>query len=319
MTCVHADSLSEDANILLAEHLKNNNLPGITAAISIDNLIVWEGAAGYHDLEAKIPAEVETPHRIASITKSMTATAIMQLVENGDIKLNAPLRKYVRSYPKKTKGTVRIHHLLAHTSGTTHYRGKENRPFTHYDTLDDALSVFVDRRLAFTPGENYLYTTYGYTILGKVIESVSDLTYASYMEKHIWIPAGMTQTTLEDRNNLSPNLPKLYRKDTDGLIVRDDETDLSIKYPGGGVLSTVGDLLRFAHAYQNDTLVSKEYRDRMMLVPEVRKRRVPYGLGWMVWESEKYGNYIHNDGGQSGTSSFLVIMPEKKISVAIIC
>ncbi|MFP6582887.1 MAG: serine hydrolase domain-containing protein [Candidatus Hydrogenedentota bacterium] len=315
----HAESaIALDAQAVLDAKRAEYTLAGVTAAVAIDFELVWEGGVGMRDREQSIPTEVTMLHRVASITKSMTAVAIMQLVESGKIDLDASLRTYLPDYPESDRGTIRIRHLLAHTSGVRHYRGDENRPFDHYDTLADALAVFQGRRIAFEPGDRYLYTTYGYTILGAVIESATGMSYGEYMKEFVWTPSGMQSTSLEMHGAQDPNQSKLYRKNDAGEIEEDDYTDLSIKYPGGGLVSTSGDLVRFAIAFESGNLVSAGSRIAMFEIPLVSKpRRVPYALGWMVWDSETYGTYLHNDGGQSGTSTYLVILPEQKIAVAV--
>lgn len=315
----HAESaMALDAQAVLDAKRADRTLAGVTAAVAIDHELVWEGGAGMRDREQSVPAEASMLHRVASITKSMTAVAIMQLVESGKIDLDASLQTYLPDYPESDRGTIRIRHLLAHTSGVRHYVGKENRPFNHYDTLADALAVFQDRRIAFEPGDRYLYTTYGYTILGAVIEAASGMSYEEYMKEFVWAPSGMQATSLEMHGEQDPTQSKLYRKNDAGEIEEDEYTDLSIKYPGGGLVSTSGDLVRFAIAFEAERLVSGKTRTAMLEIPPVSKpRRVPYALGWMVWDSETYGTYLHNDGGQSGTSTYLVILPEQKIAVAV--
>jgi len=319
-----SEDLAQRAQAYLSEQAVEHGLPGVSAAIAVDGAIVWTGGAGYRDVANEIPADGEMVHRIASITKSMTAAAVMQLVESGKVELEDRLRRHVSTYPKKKRGVIRIEHLLAHTSGTKHYLGKENRPYTHFNSLEDAMAVFRDRPLAFEPGRRYLYTTYGYTVLGAVIESASEMSYADYMQSRIWDPAGMTKTQVEIHGEEVPGASKLYRRESDGTLVEDDDTDLSIKVPGGGLLSTAGDLVRFALAFEAGGLVSAETRERMLQVPVLsdpvaqERRRVPYALGWIVGDSERFGNYIRNDGGQSGTSTNLLVSSERGVIVAVL-
>jgi CubicO group peptidase (beta-lactamase class C family) len=310
--------IADHAHALLQAQVDAGALVGVSAAVSQNGAIRWEGGAGYRDRDAELPAEAGMVHRIASITKSMTAVAAMQLVERGDLDLNASLQTYIPKFPVSDKGTIQIHHLLTHTSGIRHYSGRENRPFEHYATLDDAIKLFWDRPLARVPGERFVYTTYGYTTLGAVIERASGQTYAEYMTEHVWGPAGMTLTALEIHGQSGPNRSKLYRLNREGVIENDDYTDLSVKYPGGGVVSTAGDLVRFAIAFEEGRLVSDETRKQMFIVPDVEKRRLPYASGWMVWKGPKYGAFYHNDGGQSGTSTYLAVFPEHAMAVAVI-
>jgi len=310
--------ISGAAQGVLQTPVESGALIGVSAAISKDGDILWEGGAGYRDRDAQLPADANMVHRIASITKSMTAVAVMQLVEEHRIDLDTSLQTYIPDFPKSDKGTIQIRHLLTHTSGIRHYRGKENRPFTHYASLDDAIKLFQDRTLAAVPGERYVYTTYGYTTLGVVIERASGKSYGDYMSDHIWKPAGMIHTAIEIHGQSGPNRSKLYRRNREGALEDDDLTDLSIKIPGGGLVSTAGDLVRFANAFEEDRLVSAETRSQMFVVPQIEKRRLPYASGWMVWESETYGDYYHNDGGQAGTSTYLAVFPEHRIAVAVI-
>lgn len=306
------------AQAVLQAPVERAALVGVSAAISRDGEIRWEGGAGFRDRDAELPADADMVHRIASITKSMTAVAVMQLAEHDRVDLTAGLQTYIPEFPVSDKGTIRIQHLLTHTSGIRHYRVKENRPFTHYASLDDAIKLFWDRSLVAAPGERFVYTTYGYTTLGVVIERATGQSYEDYMSEHIWTPAGMTRTRVEIHGGEGPNRSKLYRYNRDGVLEDDDVTDLSVKIPGGGLVSTAGDLVRFANAFERGRLVSTETRTRMLEVPHVEKRRLPYASGWMVWESEPYGNYYQNDGGQAGTSTYLAVFPEHGIVVAVI-
>lgn len=112
--------------------------------------------------------------RIASITKPMTAIAIMQRYERGMIDLDKPIQTYIKEFPRKVKGDITIRLLLKHTSGIAHYSSKwDALSFTHYPTLANALDAFKDRELDFEPGTQYRYSSYGYTVLGAIIEEVS--------------------------------------------------------------------------------------------------------------------------------------------------
>ena len=239
------------AQAVLQAPVERGALVGVSAALSRDGELRWEGGAGFRDRDVGLPAEADMVHRIASITKSMTAVAVMQLVEKNRVNLDAPLQTYIPEFPVSDKGTIQIRHLLTHTSGIRHYRVKENRPFTHYASLDDAIKLFWGRPLAAAPGERFVYTTYGYTTLGVVIERASGQSYEDYMAEQVWALAGMTHTGLEIHGQEGPNRSKLYRKNRAGEIEDDDLTDLSVKVPGGGLVSTAGELVRFGNASES--------------------------------------------------------------------
>ncbi len=314
-----ADELATRAQAVLDKSLKDNNLPAVTAGIAKDGQIVWVGAAGYMDVENKVAAVPEMVHRLASISKAMTATGAMQLVEHGKLDLEAPLRQYVASWPENPEGTILIKHVLSHTSGIKHYQGRENSTTTHYNTLLEAVELFKARPLAFAPGQGFVYTTYGYTALGAAMENASGQSYGDYMREHVWTPAGMEHTGLEIFGEAVPNKAKLYRRTADGLGP-DRNDDNSVKYPGGGIQSTAADLLRFGIAFEGGKLLSPASIDRMLQVPQLpQKADLDYGLGWMIGNSQDFGNFIRHDGGQSGTSTNLVILRDKHIVVAVLC
>ncbi len=317
------DGLGARAQGVLDRAVAEAGLPALSAGIARDGKIVWVGAAGFMDVENKVAANPDMVHRLASVSKPMTAVAAMQLVEQGKFDLEAPVRKYVASWPEKPEGEILIRHVLSHTSGMRHYLGVENRPMSHYATLLDAMNLFKDRPLAFAPGDQYLYTTYGYTLLGACIESASGEKYADYMREHVWGPAGMEHTNLEVKGLDTPNKAKLYRRSASGPVA-DADDDASVRYPGGGIQSTAADLLRFGLALENHALLSKASMDRMQVVPPLGTppaggKRTPYALGWMVFDSKDYGRIVTHDGGQSGTSTNFSIYPDHGVVVAVLC
>ncbi|MBI2421805.1 MAG: beta-lactamase family protein [Candidatus Hydrogenedentes bacterium] len=315
----NAASLQDEASAHLAQARETLQLAGITAAIAMNGEIVWEGGAGFRDLEMQLPAEANMVHRVASISKPMTAVAIMQLYEAGKLKLEAPVQDYLPGYPQPELGTIRVEHLLAHTSGTRHYKAGENETTTRYAALNDAVALYMDRPLAFAPGTGYLYTTYGYTTLGAIIEGISGQRFEDYMREKVWGPAGMDHTGIEVFGAPVENKAKLYRINRKSKALEPDTNDdLSVKYPGGGMQSTAGDLLRFALAFESGKLLTPATRERMLTVPDYPGRKVDYALGFNVWQWKTLGKVLFHSGNQSGASSQLLIAPEKKIAVAVI-
>ena len=299
-------------------------LAGISAAIAHDGRLLWSGGAGFADLEHQIPATGTTIHRIASISKALTATAVLQLVQSGRIDLDTPVQTYLPEYPKSPRGEILIRHLLSHTAGIRHYRGRENRTQLHYDSLTDACNVFQNDPLLFgnAPGAEYRYTTYGYTVLGAIIEAVSDNSFEAYMREHIWLPAGMTWTSLEITGVHVDNKAALYKRGPKRSVVADTVDDLSVKYPGGGMQSTAEDLVRFAIAFMGTELLEPETRDLMFQNTAPRstwtaaatKANPPflYGFGWIYGETPDGEPFYRHDGGQAGTTTNLMVDPSRQ-------
>ena len=310
------DELESKANKIINEHMASNHFLGVTAGLYIDNCGTYVSGAGFTNKADQKRTNSNMLGRIASITKPMTAIAIMQLYEKGLIELDTPIQTYLKEFPKKAKGDITIRHLLKHTSGISHYASKwDALSFTHYPTLVNALDAFKDKELFFEPGTQYMYSSYGYTVLGAIIEKVSQMSYGDYMRKNIWDKAGMLNTSLEESKQKYNNKSRLYIK-VGSTYIKSPNTDLSIIYPAGGVQSTVKDLLKFGEAVLNHKLIESTTLDMMINATDDMAPAIgddPYGFGWAVYDDPKYGKIIQHGGTQPGTSSFFSIFLDHKI------
>lgn len=304
---------------LLEEGVRNGQYVGVVAGMWRDGAIQWMGGAGHRDVEDQIPADSNMIHRIASIAKPMTAVAIMQLAEEGRLDLDASVQTYLPGFPEKKKGVIRVRDLLSHGSGIRNYKNdRESFPTEHYATLTDAMAVFQDRRLLFEPGTSYSYATYNYVVLGAIIEAVSGQSYEDYMREQIWEPVGMSSTSVEQAGTRYENKAVLYSRAKDGSWERAPQTDLSLKVPGGGIQSTIGDLLRFGEAILTDKLISRSSLEEMIRDTGLKTEGNPYGLGWYIYgkADSPSGRIMGHSGSQMGTSSQLGIFLDANLVVA---
>src|SRR6266446_5369500 len=200
--------------------MTSKKIPGLSVAVVSDNQLRWQRGYGMADLENSVPAKAATVYRIASVAKPITAVAVMQLVERGKLDLDAPIQKYVPTFPGKP-WPITTRQLLGHLSGIRNY--KQNEFPNQYDntrlysSLTEALSIFKDDPLDFEPGTKYSYTTYGYTLLGTVIEGASGMSYVDYMRENVFKPAKMSHTQADNVFDIIPNRargygPKVYGK-----------------------------------------------------------------------------------------------------------
>jgi len=319
LSALEQERIEAKADALLDEYIALKDFVGVSAGIFYQDRVIWTGGAGYRDLKNKQAATHEMRHRIASITKPMTAIAIMQLVEKGQLDLDVPIQTYFKDYPRSDKGELTLRHLLQHVGGVPYYKNrKEGFPSMHFNSLEEAVALFKDRPLLHQPGTAYLYTTYGYTLLGAILEKVTGQSYADYMSENIWTPAGMKNTHLEIFGQSYPNQAQLYKKTKKGTFTADKQTDLSLKYPGGGLLSTVDDLLHFGQAVLDHQLITEESLEQMRIPAEVEWKGTPYGMGWYVVDDPVYGRIVRHGGSQSGTSTYLSIFLDQRFVVAVL-
>ncbi|HEY1098508.1 MAG TPA: serine hydrolase domain-containing protein, partial [Myxococcota bacterium] len=181
----------------------------------VDHGRVWRHSRGVINARTKQKATTSTSFRLASITKTFTALAIMQLVQDGELDLDTPVTTIVPSLPASLSA-VTVRHLLNHTSGIRHYPLKgEERAWRKHLTTAQTLAVFADRPLAFAPGQRFLYTTYGYDVLGAVLEAKTGTAYADVVDERIFSPLGMANTFIEDSRKRRRDWPvglKLNKK-----------------------------------------------------------------------------------------------------------
>jgi serine beta-lactamase-like protein LACTB len=162
----------EKVQTAISSEMARQGIPGLSVAIVTDHRIRWSNGYGLADLENFVPATPGTVYRLGSISKTITAVAAMQLVEKGKLDLDAPVQQYVPSFPQKP-WPITTRQLLGHLSGIRHYQGDEIDSTRHYVRLLDGLAIFRNDPLLDEPGTKFHYTTYGYTLLGCVIESAA--------------------------------------------------------------------------------------------------------------------------------------------------
>jgi serine beta-lactamase-like protein LACTB len=309
----------------IGSFMSRQHIPAVSVAIVQDNQIRFQGGYGIADLENSVPAKALTVYRIASTSKPITAVAAMQLVEKGKLDLDAPVQKYVPGFPVKTF-PITTRQVMAHLSGIRGYRRGEGERTNRYNTLTDALSIFKDDPLESEPGTQYLYTTFGYTLLGAVIEGASGMPFEDYMREHIFKPAGMSHTYVDDvfaiiRNRAHGYTPRVFAQ-FDGNYRNPVLMDSSYKIPGGGFLSTAEDLAFFAIAVQNGLLIKPETFAQMSKSQKTREgRETGYGYGWYVGGTGGFANNpdsVWHGGVQPGFTSDLFLLPKKRFAVIVL-
>lgn len=319
---VHADAqntLAARVAALIDAARPQAGAPGMSVAVVVGDRVAWEGASGLADVENQVPARSDSVFRIASISKPIAATAVMQLVERGRVSIDDPIRKYVPFFPDKGGLPLTVRHVMTHTSGIRHYKPGEMENMTRYGSIEDAATIFENDPLLFTPGTKYSYSTYAYNLLAAVVEAASGLTYETYLNEHIFGPAGMTKTRLERAEEIVPNRVRQYQK-AGGSVRNAHYADLSVKWAGGGVISTAGDLARFHIALDEGKLLKPETLQQMYTPAKLADgTATEYGLGWMVTTDASRRTWIAHSGGATGGTTYLLRNPASKVAVAILC
>ncbi|MBV9696262.1 MAG: beta-lactamase family protein, partial [Gammaproteobacteria bacterium] len=239
-----------------------------------------------------------------------TAVAAMSLVAAGKLDLDAPVQRYCPPFPLK-QWPITTRQLLSHTAGIRHYEAGEPEHTQHYRFTADAFALFAADPLLFRPGTGYSYSTYGYTVAGCAVEGSAGAPFESYVAAHVLQPAGMTHTRVDDAFEIVPHRARGYQK-VDGQVRNAVLMDSSYKIAGGGFVSTAEDLVHFGVALLQGKLLKPALLQEAW-TPTAVSGKESYGLGFSVLEG---GRFIRHTGGQSGTSTVLLILPREHAALA---
>lgn len=292
--------------------------PGVSVAVAIDGKLAWSEGFGYMDLEAKKPVTNTTKFRIGSISKSLTSVGLALMVERGQIDLDAPVQKYVPSFPDKG-APITTRQLAGHLGGIRHYRGREsfrNQPFTN---VLSGLAIFQDDPLVAPPGTKYSYSSYGWTLISAAMEAAAHEDFLTCMDQNVIKPLGLTHTRANRKDIIDPDCTKFYANDLLGKYTLAPEVDQSYKWAGGGYLSTPEDLVRFGNALLKPGFL-KASSLKLLFTPQKTSDGKPttYGLGWSVGRDAAGHRIMMHTGGSVGGKSVLLLHPDTKTVLALV-
>jgi serine beta-lactamase-like protein LACTB len=307
----------QEVRAAVAAEMDRLKIPGLSAAIAIDLRTAWSEGFGMADIENAVPARANTVYRLGSISKPITAVAVMQLAERGKLKLDEPIQTYVPAFPRKP-WPVTVRELLAHLGGVRHYTSPVEIASTrHYMEVLGALDVFGNDPLLFEPGTRFSYTTYGYTLLGGAVESASGMKFMDYLREHIFAPANMEHIRDDNVYAIVPHRARGYRRPAGGEIENCELADTSNKIPGGGMISTAGDLVQFASAVAGETLLNRQSVSQMFTEQKTADGKpTRYGLGWYLFDINGR-KWAGHSGAQPGTSTMLLLEPKQGFAVSL--
>eukprot|EP00095_Tigriopus_kingsejongensis_P011445 maker-scaffold222_size251774-snap-gene-1.22 protein:Tk11445 transcript:maker-scaffold222_size251774-snap-gene-1.22-mRNA-1 annotation:"hypothetical protein BRAFLDRAFT_126051" len=238
--------------------------PSIVIGVALDGKVVYKQGFGTADVENRVLASPQTSMRIASISKAMTMAAVAKLVEQDRLDLDKPIRDYVPSWPEEHP-TITTRHIVSHLSGVRHYSTKQEllaKPEEEnnkgqgdhrlqefhikdkYESVEKALELFKHDELLSSPGDEFHYTTHGFTVLSAVVEKVSGESFSKHMRR-IFRDLGLQNTYLDENEPLIPNRARYYIRDENHVLRNAPYVDNSCKWAGGGFVSNIGDLLKF--------------------------------------------------------------------------
>ena len=316
---------TQDKKNSLAETMRtyhSYNMFDGAVLVAENGKIIYKDAFGLANREWNIPNKTDTKFMIGSVSKPLTATLMLIQVQNGLISLDSTIENYLVEFKNKPSAKVKIRQLLTHTSGIPNYdiiKDFFSRISRQSFTREDYIKIFIDSSLAFTPGSNYAYSSWGYFILGYIMERVTKKSYAQLMSDDIFKKLNMNNSGSYHHTQIILNRATGYDYSFGGYA-SSDFRDQSNTMGTGDLYSSVEDLFKFHMALANNTLLNKELTAEMF-TPGVKP--ADYGYGWF----NKQLKYTSTDsvasnfhlGMTEGFISFFRRIPSTKSLVVILC
>jgi serine beta-lactamase-like protein LACTB, mitochondrial len=212
--------------------MASTHVPGVSVAIVETGEFEWAQGFGFADLENNVPASEHTLYRLSSISKSLTATAALELWERGKLEFDTPVQKYCPSFPQKP-WPITTREVLGHIAGIRHYKSEsqddpEIGNAKHFDDpIQAGLNFFKNDPLVAQPGKSFHYSTQGYALVGCIIEGASMVNYVDFMRQNVFLPAQMEQTQVDDRFAIVPYRTRFYEQLSSGAVRNSDFLDSS--------------------------------------------------------------------------------------------
>lgn len=311
--------LVQKIDSLAAATLADGRISGFSIGVMRGEDVLLAQGYGFADLDHRVPAGPHTVYQIASITKQITAAAILQLIEQGEIALDDPITKFLPEYP--TQGhIVTVRHLLTHTSGVRSYPSDDTplEPLALEITDEELLEIIQAEPFDFAPGESFRYSNSGYLLLGMIIARASNLPYGEYLQHHVFESLGMSRSSVCEVNRVTPGRARGYGLEN-GELRPIDHTVSTTHMGGAGTLcSTVFDLMTWRSALTRGRVVSKESYDAMVTPATLADgSEVPYGFGLQVRPRLEGNLTIFHGGGATGFSTRLDYYPESDLTIAV--
>jgi CubicO group peptidase (beta-lactamase class C family) len=303
---------------LLGELVASDRFSGAVMLVR-NGQVVYQAVHGEANKDFSAPNTIDTKFNLGSMNKMFTAVAVAQLVERGVLSYDDPLSKFLPDFPDaESAKKIQIKHLLSHTAGLGSYFNQRFMESSRasFRSVSELMTLAEGETLQFEPGTQWSYSNTGFLVLGRVIEVVTGQDYHDFIRENVTGPAGMSSTDAYELDHVNANLAVGYdlQDGPDGQPEwRNNIFQHVIKGgPAGGGYSTVGDLVRFAQALRDGTLVSPATLHLLTTAkPEIASTQYGYGFG--VSEDGSVGH----SGGFTGINSGLVFWPEGEWTIAV--
>jgi CubicO group peptidase (beta-lactamase class C family) len=311
---VAQDDISAKADRYIKDQMQKQQIPGLSLAVIKAGQIILAKGYGFANVEHQVPVKPETIFQSGSVGKQFTATAVMILVEEGKIKLDDSISKYLDNTPKSWKG-ITVRHLLTHTAGMIMY--PENLNLREDYTEDELLNHAASIPLTFQPGEKWSYSNLGYFVLGIMISKLTGKFYGDFIQERIFKPLGMNTARVINEADIIPNRAAGYRLENGKLKNQEWFSPTFNSTADGSLYLTVLDMAKWDAALYGEKILKPSSLEQMWTPVKLNDGKTyPYGLGWFLDEVQGH-RLIHHAGGWQGFTSVIWRYVDDKLTIVV--
>jgi serine beta-lactamase-like protein LACTB len=317
---VQAQKAPVDAKVEVrrfAEELRTRlNLPAVAVAVSNNGTIAASEAIGLADLDGKTPVTTTSLFRIGSLSKLLTATSALRLHQAGALDLDAPISRYLKGLPED-KASITARQILGHLSGFRHYGVDDYISTQKFANVTDSLPRLLAIPLLSAPGAKYAYSSYGFNLLGAVIQAAAGKEFREVVADRVTRPLRMTHTIAEVLP-APASRTQLYGRGAQNELALSPASDVSDRWPSGGFLSTAEDLVRLGTGILQPGFLHADLREMAFSSQHGEDGKdTNVGLAWRIAKDDQGRRYVHHGGDSIGGRAFILVYPDLKLAVAI--
>lgn len=319
----HAETVADAATIaqrLLDTLRESNGVPGMGAAVWQEGQIGWEGSSGLRDVERRLPVTRDTLFRLASVSKIFTVAAVGQLAEQRRMDLDAPMQRQL-PWLGSHWAPITPRQLAAHVSGLPHYQAVDaDRGSRHYATGRDAVAIFAERDLLRPPGTAYSYSSWGYTLLGALVEEKTGRPFTDYVAKEV-APGLAIRADATDSGDADAS--RAYGFDQ-RRVAEVPRHDFSYTWGGGGLSGTASAVASFGGRMIDGRVVRPETFDAMLVPVKLADGKTAgeddyeVGFGWRIGGDADGAPFVHHNGVALGARSTLGLWRSERTAVSVL-
>jgi len=310
------------ARVVVTELIRTKQIPGFSIAVARAGSIVWSEGFGLANMEQGVAVTPLTRFRIGSVSKLLTAAGVARLVEDGKLDLDAPVQRYVPTFPAK-QWPVTTRQLAGHTAGIRHYRAQDfSGPLAgspHFDTVTKGLAIFRDDPLLFEPGTSYAYSSYGWNLISAVIEGAAQEEFLAYLQRAVFEPLALRNIAADHVDRIIPHRTAFYARGDGGILLHAPYVDSSYKWAGGGFVSSAEDLARFGSAHLQPGFFRQATLDLLFASQKLKSgKETGVGIAWRIGKDRQGRRILHHGGTIDGGRAMVMAYPDSKVVVVML-